>query len=341
MRRLALRIVLSLAVAALLLAGLLAWGGVSPATALSALARLPFTLYLAALGLHVCTYLLRAWRLNLLLPAGVRPSFRRALVVSAAHNMASYVLPAKTGEASLVLYLRLYCGVSSSIGLAALLVSRFLDGAGICLALSAACLVLLQSGEYQGLHWLGSVGAGLVLASLAFLALSTRGDLLVRGLERALFLARLDRWKRGESILSRTNDLAVALRGAGSGGRLLRAALTTVPAWCSVFAFYTVLGHAMGLPAGVDFVETAFGSSLATLANLLPVNGMAGVGTQELGWVTGFHRYLGVDYDLALATGMGVHFVQLFNIVVFGFAAHLAMGMMPRLSYRMEGEGSR
>ena len=51
----------------------------------------------------------------------------------------------------------------------------------------------------------------------------------------------------------------------------------------------------------------------------------AGLGTQELGWVTGFHVVLGVDERLALTSGVSVHFVQLFNIVVLGFLAHVAM----------------
>jgi len=339
MRRFALRLLLSLAVAGVLLGALMLLGGVSPATALSAVGRLPPRIYVLALGLHGCTYLLRALRTNLLIPASLRPGFRRALVVSAAHNMASYVLPAKTGEAALVVYLRLHCGVSTAVGLAALLVSRFLDGAAMCVALSLACFSLHASGRYEGLHWLGTAGGLLAVLAAVFLVLCVRGDLLVRVVGRGLRWLRLHRWRRGEVVLQRLEALALALRGTGHGGRLIAPALATAPVWCSVFAFYLVLARAMGMPPAVSFPETAFGASLAGLANLLPLNGMAGVGTQELGWVAGFHRFLGVDYEVALATGVGVHLVQLANVVGMGLLAHLAMGVMPRLAYRVEETG--
>ena len=97
--------------------------------------------------------------------------------------------------------------------------------------------------------------------------------------------------------------------------------------------FFAVLAKAMGLPEHFTFAEATFGSSLAVMFNLLPVNGVAGVGTQEAGWVTGFSQFLGVDRSVALSTGIGCHLVQLFNVVVMGIAAHLAMGVMPRLRF--------
>ena len=57
------------------------------------------------------------------------------LAIGAAHNLASYVLPARSGEASLVLYLRGTCGVAPGAAVASLVVSRALDcmlGAGSC-----------------------------------------------------------------------------------------------------------------------------------------------------------------------------------------------------------------
>ena len=66
----------------------------------------------------------------------------------------------------------------------------------------------------------------------------------------------------------------------------------------------------------------------------MPLNAAAGAGTQELGWVTGFHVVLGVNEGLALTTGLGVHFVQLTNIVLLGLLAHLAMGVVPRWRLR-------
>ncbi|MEW6074024.1 MAG: lysylphosphatidylglycerol synthase transmembrane domain-containing protein [Planctomycetota bacterium] len=328
------RLLLTGGIAGLLLVLLMAGGGVSPADVLRTVRRLPPALYFLALGLHLLVYALRALRFWILVPRPHRPPYRRMAVIAAAHNMLSYVLPAKTGEASLVVFLRLQCRVPTAVGLASLLVARFLDGAALCFALALACGWLRGSGRYASLHWLGTAGALLAAIALLFLAASLRGDLLVRMIESLLRLIRLYRWRVGEKVLTRTNSLALSLRSSGRSGRLSLAAAASAPIWLGVFGFFTILGRAMGLPPQAGFAEVTFGGSLAGMCNLLPINGVAGVGTQELGWVSGFSQFLGVDYDVALSAGIGVHLVQLFNIVVLGVLAHLVMGVTPRVAIR-------
>lgn len=319
----------SLAVAAVLVVLLFHFGGISVADTLRTLATLSPATYGLALLLHFVTYCLRAARFQALIPAAARPSFRHALSVSAAHNLASYVLPLKTGEASLILYLRLQCGTPAGIALAALLVSRFLDAASLCAGLAAACWVLRDEGAAP--RWMGSASGLLLLAAGAFLLLSLRGDLLVRGVELALRWLRVHRRRFGARFLEKLAGLASALRAASGGWRLSLSAVLTVPMWFTVFGFYALLAGAFGIPASVGFLERTLGASLAALFNLLPMNAMAGAGTQELGWVTGFHAVLGVEEGAALASGVAVHLVQLFNIVAMGVVAHLVMGVMPRL----------
>ena len=332
MKKVTLRLLLSVGIAALLLVLLMSWGGVSPGDVLRTLGQLPPAVYLFALGLHLFTYCMRALRFRMLVPRENRPGFRRSLVISSAHNLASYVLPAKTGEASLVVYLRMQAGVPATAGLASLLVSRFLDGAALSLGLSLACFWLERSGRYPALSWLGPLSVLLVLLAVIFLVLSMRGHLVLRAVAAVLRWMRLHRLRAGEHLLVRTNSLALALRSAGGGGRLPVAALVSVPLWTSIFGFFVLLARTMGMSESLSFAEGTFGATMGMLFNLLPVNAAAGVGTQELGWVTGFHQFLGINYDVALSTGIGVHLVQLFNIVVLGMMAHVAMGMMPRLS---------
>jgi uncharacterized protein (TIRG00374 family) len=329
----ALRILGSVAFATLLLVLLMRWSGVGPEDAWRAVERLPASIYVIALAMHLTTYALRALRFQVLLPREHRPGFRRMLAISAAHNMAQYVLPAKTGEAALVVYLRAQCRVPASAGLASLVVSRFLDGAMLCIGTAVACLWLQASGRYGSIHWLVTTSLAMAVVAALFVALSLRGDLLVRPFEVLLRWLRLHRLSFGERILARTNDMALALRLAGQGPRLALAILISLPLWTSIYAFFGLLAIEMGLPEPVSWGETTFATSLGMLCNILPLNGGAGLGTQELGWVTALNRVLGIDREIATATGLGAHLVQLFNIVAMGFLAHLAMGVMPRLRY--------
>ena len=106
--------------------------------------------------------------------------------------------------------------------------------------------------------------------------------------------------------------------------------------WLLIFIFYGILARGFGLPEDLGISGAAFGSSLAVLTNLLPINSFAGFGTQEGGWVLGF-GLLGVPRDLALSTGLGVHLAQLASTLLLGILGHLVMGWMPR---RAIGEAS-
>jgi hypothetical protein len=97
-----------------------------------------------------------------------------------------------------------------------------------------------------------------------------------------------------------------------------------------VISFYAVLFPAFGWPEGQMIVVPAvLAAGFATLANLLPVNGFAGFGTQEGGWVVGMSLW-GVDPELALAIGVSAHLVQLGNVVLFGLLGHLGMALLPK-----------
>ena len=331
LKKTAVRIALSLGIAAVLLGLLMAFADVPPAEVWATLRGLPAWAYFLALGVHFGLYVMRAVRFQLLLPRASRPGFGRVMVLSAAHNLASYVLPAKTGEASWPMYLRSHCGVRTSTGLASLVVARMLDGAVLCLWLACACLWIGLSGKYDHLDELGTIGGTLGVLFVTFGFLAVRGDFLFRFVTFGLRFIRVHHWTVGERFLAKLYEVAVAMRDAAAGKRLGAAALLSVPVWGGVFLFYYVLGREMGLPRETSYPEVVFGSSIAVMANLLPVNGFAGTGTQEGGWLAGFHFLLGIDKDVALASSIGAHVVQLFNVVSMGLIAHVAMGMLPRV----------
>jgi len=341
LKKTALRILLSVAVSLAVLAALMWYTGTNPTELFATLGELSPWVYLGALGFHMCTYTLRALRFWLLTPKAMRPRLRRIWVLSGAHNLASYVLPAKTGEASWVIYLRTFTGVPSAPGIAALVVSRLLDAAVLASALSLACVWLAARGGHGNLEEIATYGSPLALIGVTLAAVSIRGDLLVHLLSKSLRWARLHHWELGERLVEKITQVAHAMREASRGHRLGLSALVTIPVWLCIFGFYSMLARGMNIDAAFEtpltFAEAIFGSSLAVLANLLPINGAAGVGTQELGWTTGF-LLLGVEESRALTVGLAVHFVQLFNVVTVGFFCHMAMKSMARAE-RIDFEG--
>jgi len=333
------RLLLSAAIGAACLWALFHWSGLSLDDLWASWRRLSWPVALGALCVHLAIYAVRSQRFRVLLPAHARPSRSAMLAISAAHNLAAYVLPAKTGELSLVMYLRAHGAVSTSAGLAALLVSRLLDLATLCLLLALATLqVLLTRSVLPG--WFYALAALLALCSALLLFLSARGDALVRlasAVARALGAAR---WKLGLQLLSRAEELGGALRQAPAGRVLWIAAAQSLAMWIGIFLFYAILARGLGMPRELGLSEYAFGSSLAVLTNLLPINSFAGFGTQEGGWVVGF-LLLGVPRDLALSSGLGVHLAQLASTVALGLLGHLAMGWLPRARARAAADADR
>lgn len=330
------RFLLSLAVAAALLALLVAWGGVSVAELLETARGLSLSTYGAALGVHAGIYLLRAVRFRQLVPPPARPALSRVIAASAAHNLAAYVLPAKTGEAALVLYLRGSASLAAAPALATLVVSRLLDLATLAGSIGAASLTLALTAPGGARAWMLPAGLVLLAGALGFGFLCASSDRLVRLVAHLARLAGAERRSLGRRCLARVDEVAGALRLAGADGRLGRAALLSLPLWTGVFVFYALLARDLGLAPYADLARAVFGSGLATAFNLLPVNGLAGFGTQEAGWVAGF-MLVGAPRDIALAAGIGAHLVQLWNVALFGLAGHVAMGLLPRPARSLDG----
>ena len=322
----ALRLALSLGIAAGLLGALLLVGGIRPAEILAGLGKLSLRVYLTALGLQVALYAFRAARFRLLLRPGRRVGLGRLLSITSAYTMASLVLPAKLGEASFVVYADRVAGVPATEGTACLLVSRLLDMATLALGTSVTCLALWDADAYPGLPWLGSLGAALLPMSALLYAASARGDLVLRLLARLSRLLGIERTRTGTKLLGIGERLAGALRTAGSRRRLTAAALLTVPCWICIFLFCAVLARGLGLPETTTFAEANFATAMAITTSLLPVSAFANFGTLEAGWVLGLHA-LGVEPELAAATGFGLHLVQIANAVLLGLLGHVGMAL--------------
>ncbi|MEM7515443.1 MAG: lysylphosphatidylglycerol synthase transmembrane domain-containing protein [Planctomycetota bacterium] len=323
-----LRLLLSLGLAAALLGALAVWVGVEWDEVRGAFSKLSLEVLSSALAVHASIYVFRAWRFRLLVPKEDRPPFLGTLAVSAAHNLAAYVLPAKTGEATFVVYANRALGLPLAPGAASLLVSRLLDLIGLALLLGTACLgadSLALEGQAMP-TWVRALGLVLLAAGSAFAILLWRGERLAPLFSFAVRLCGLDRTKWGPKLRSLGGRTVEAVRASRSGPGFVPAIFLTLPIWLGIFLFYAVLARGFGLPDSISLAQATFGSGLAVVANLAPINGLAGFGTQEAGWVVGFHS-LGVSRDLAFSTGVGAHLVQLFDVALFGLLGHLAMGL--------------
>ena len=331
-----LRLAASVSLAGGLLWAVIHWGGIELSDISETLKGISLTQWSAALAVHAGIYLLRAWRFAVLTPEELRPPFWQVLSVSSAHNLAAYVLTLKSGEATFVLYSSKVGGVPARASVASLLVSRLLDLFVLTACLAAVTLLspllLSQSATEASAEELAQQLSALLSYGVLFTALClvTMLVCIMRGRVVSLFasvlrLVRLARPKFGAQLLGVVGRFGDALEQAGAGGGLSRATMLSFVLWGGVVGFYSVLLFAFGWPDGEAVVApSGLASGFASLANTLPVNGFAGFGTQEGGWVLGMSLW-GVDKELALAIGVSAHLVQLGNLILFGVLGHLGM----------------
>ncbi|MEY4774902.1 MAG: hypothetical protein RIT40_1937 [Planctomycetota bacterium] len=323
------RLLVSLAIAAAVMTPLWLWGGVDRATLEMTWSRLTLTAWLPAFALHAFLYVVRSWRFAVLMPADVRPPQRQLLPVCAAHTLATFVLPAKTGEATFVLYSGRTSGVPAPAAVAALVVSRILDMASVFLGLGVACVAMHVSGSWPAVAWFLPAGLVLLVLAAAGFALAARGDSLVAAVGWFVRVLRLSTTKPGQWLLTRADAFAVALRQAGSPMRLASACALSLLAWLVIFLFCAILARGLGIGTQIGLAEATFGSALAMVTSLVPLSAFANFGTFEAGWVGGF-GLLGVDRDTAVATGVGLHVVQLVHVVFLGVLGHIGMALYSR-----------
>ncbi len=312
------KVFLSLAVALIALALLFGWGGVDAGDVLATLAAADLRLVALAFLIQALIYVVRAVRLRVLLlgAGGSEVSIPGLTAASAAWILDSHVLPAKVGEASLVLHLS-RVGVRAEHGLVGLVVSRLLDLATLLLVLGAACLAMAIAGDHPQLPWLQALGLFALAASVTLGVVILSGEHLVRVGRGALLRVLPGSWgERSGRFLLRVED---ALRTLPRRS-VYCAALLSLPVWACVLGVYAALGVGVGLE-GLAAADLLFGASLAVLGGLVPINGFLGFGMLDMGWAWGFAA-VGIPEGEAVSTGLAFHALYIVGVGILGAIGH-------------------
>jgi uncharacterized membrane protein YbhN (UPF0104 family) len=318
--RTAIRVTLSLALAGAVLAGLLAWSGVSLGAVFAAALRVQPSVLALSFGVLIALYGARAWRIRVILPDVLRPPGARLAAATAAWILDAQVLPAKVGEATLVWHLR-RLGVPAAEGFVALVVSRLLDLAVLLGAFGVAALALGAGEQGQRLPWLAPMGLVLVPAALALATLVARGATAWRVVPRTL--QRLG--AHGAGFPGRVHAFSLRVGEALAAvdpPRRVGALLTSVLVWALILAYYALLARGLGIDLGLGGL--VFGASLAVLGGLVPASGFLGFGMLDVGWVAGF-VVQGVPRELAVESGLAFHVLYLAGVGALGIVGHIAV----------------
>lgn len=249
---------------------------------------------LAAFAVFFASHVLRAARLNRLLPKGERIAPARAFGLSGATHLLVQVVPFRGGDVASLALVHRELGVSWSRSSGVFVLVKLIDTATAVLVGVAGGTVVLLRHRVAGVAW----AAGLFCVLLVALAvLPEAGGALLEA-----FSARARQASRLKRVLEDiAGGLAVARRD--------RLAYVTACLFSVGFLAAHIVGLALtmaGLGIDVGFAALAFATLAATVAAALLPSPAGTFGTAESGWMTAL-ALDGVSFGAGAVSGVAVH----------------------------------
>lgn len=286
-------------------------------------ARMEPTVLALALLLTFFAYLVRALRnYDYFLPE-TRDGFVACLKLTLLHNILNNLLPMRSGETSFPILLKGYFSIPVARSIAALLWFRVMD----MHALLFVALLTIGS-RWMGWPTLGVLGALWMLLPVGLFRLQSSSVL-------GQVLTKLpQKWR------DRFEEAARGLPQSRS--TFIRAWIWTVINW---FVKLTVFAWILLMFAPMPFAAAIAGSIGGDLTSVLPIHGIAGIGTYEGGVVAAVAPF-GIPLEQALSGAVNLHLFLLGTSAVAGVFALLLQnsrgvrGMVPPASSGKESNRS-
>jgi hypothetical protein len=238
----------------------------------------------------------------------------RWLQVALIHGALNQVLPFRTGEASYPVLMRRIHGATLGRSVLVLLVARIFDLLVVFLfALAFVPVVGPRLGVAPGLAAgvCAAVVAGCLLALVALRPALRLGFSLAR---------RYGRGRLGERLCERLGRLVAEAAMFHDLSHFLSVFALSASMWIGLYVTYFGLLNGFGFP--IDLPATVIGSIGAILTGVLPVNGVANVGTLQVGWTLGL-VLVGFAEAEALAAGIWAHVGVIALALGYGLVGYL------------------
>lgn len=236
--------------------------------------------------------------------------------MTAFYHLSLMILPSKLGELSFPYFLNKISGMNVTEGLASLIASRVYDFFIIMMVL------LFVTIGFQGLF---KVNPLLIILLIAFLI----GFIIFAFFYMSRFLSwfsnvlgKISNWTGSRNgrfvpwIQRKMNAMAEDFYAIKARKTYFPVSLTSLASWFMIF--WALYAYMKGFGIQIPFTKMILGSTIAVIANALPISGIGNWGTLEAGWAAGF-LMAGLSKEKAIATGFGVHILVFVICVIISF----------------------
>jgi uncharacterized protein (TIRG00374 family) len=246
--------------------------------------------------------------------------------ISAFYNLSLMVLPSKLGELSYPYLLNRLCGVNVTEGFASLIASRVYDFFTILV------IFLLGSIGFQSLFKINVFLIILLVAllfGLTFFGFFYMSDLLKLFSNALGKISQRIGGKKSKPFQwtqRKIHEMAEDFHAIKARRTYLPVTVTSLVAWTMAFWMFYALMKGFGV--SVTFSKVIFGSTVAIVANALPISGLGNWGILEAGWTAGF-LLVGLSKVEAITTGFGVHIIIFITGVVTSLVCWVTLKLPP------------
>jgi len=257
--------------------------------------------------------------------------------ISVFYHLSLMVLPSKLGELSYPYFLNKLSGITITEGLASLIASRIYD------FFTLLVIFLIAFIEFQGLFHANPVLMILLIVLLTgftflgFFYMSDLLKLLSKGLGKASYALGLSRRQSLQWSLSKIDTIADDFYAIKARRTYLPVILASMASWA--FSYWMFYAFLRGFGIRTPLMKVVFGSTIAIVANALPISGLGNWGVLEAGWTAGF-ILVGLSKVDAITTGFGFHIFIFLTAVVAGFICWVPFKARP-FSAGLQIHGSR
>ena len=235
--------------------------------------------------------------------------------ISVFYNLSLMVLPSKLGELSYPYFLNKMSGIGITEGFASLIASRVYDFFIILM------IFLFAAVGFQNLFrinpffiiLLSILLIGLVL--LVFFYMSQLLKLFSNGLVKISEWIGKENSKPIQWVQRKIYEVAEDFYAIKARKTYFSVTLASLISW--IMVFLTFYAFVRGFRIGIPFLKVVFGSTVAIIANALPIGGLGNWGTLEVGWAAGF-LMMGLSKSEAIASGFGVHILVFIVSAILG-----------------------
>jgi glycosyltransferase 2 family protein len=261
--------------------------------------------------LYTCSYIFRAWRFHLLLNKEV--SIKDLFNIGCVHNMMNSLLPVRTGELSYIYLLKKVNSRTTGEGIASLLVARIFDFIAITLLFFISFLFAQELlTELVQIIWILLI---FLLCMVFLLLMVIYAKEPVRLLKIILKITWLEKFSFSNYIMKIFEESNKSIEKIHTKNLFIQVLLLSLTVWFlnDLIVFFLLKGMDINLPLQI----VVLGATFSLLSMIIPIQGIAGFGTQEGFWVFAFAP-LGLPLDKAISTGFVFHIVIIMYFLILG-----------------------